>query len=245
MTKRYESAPSPGDSLLSFGGIPFLNGEGPAHSRLTTRQRHELALIATRLRLPARMRLYHEAAQASWVFITTDGAVKAYRDLPSGKRQVSAFLFPGDIFGLAERGHYVNTTQTITRVTLYRIPLDKLVEVLRHDADLGLQVLCKVTHALREAQRRAIVVSRRDAAGRLAMFLLTMRTHLSGNSAVHLDTIPLPMSRTDIAGYLALSLEAVSRASAELERRKLVAFESRHVVRVLDMKRLQALAADV
>jgi CRP/FNR family transcriptional regulator, anaerobic regulatory protein len=179
------------------------------------------------------------------VFITTDGAVKAYRDLPSGKRLVSAFLFPGDVFGLAERGHYVNTTQTITRVTLHRLPLDKLVEVLRHDADLGFQILSKVTHELREAQRRAIVVSRRDAAGRLAMFLLTMRKRLAGSSAVHLDTISLPMSRTDISGYLALSLEAVSRASAELERRKLIAFEGRHVVRVLDMKRLEALAADV
>ena len=58
-------------------------------------------------------------------------------------------------------------------------------------------------------------------------------------------TIPLPMSRSDIADYLALSLEAVSRASAELERRKLVAFETRHLARILNPKRLDALAAAV
>jgi CRP/FNR family transcriptional regulator len=208
---------------------------------LTDRQRQDVLAIATRLRLPPRLTLYHEAAPASSLFVVGEGAVKAFRDLPSGKRRVASFLFRGDVFGLAENGRYLNTARTITHVNLYRLPIDKLTELLKHDAELQFKVLCKVTHELRQAQRRAIVVSRRDAAGRLAMFLLMIKTHLIDD--LHPDTISLPMSRSDIADYLALSLEAVSRAAAELARRKLVQFEGRHLARVLDAKRLGALAA--
>ena len=211
---------------------------------MTDRQRAELAGIATRLRLPPRLTLYHEAGPARWLFVVAEGAVKTFRDLPSGKRRVANFLFRGDVFGLAENGRYVNTAQTITRVMLHRLPLEALTDLLRRDAELQFKVLCKVTHELRKAQRRAIVVSRRDAAGRLAMFLMMIGTNL-GDDTAEPGTIALPMSRSDIADYLALSLEAVSRASAELERRKLVTFESRHLARVLDAKRLGALAAAV
>jgi CRP-like cAMP-binding protein len=244
VTKHAEPAPSSSHPEPSIRAIPFLDTTPTAGPLLTDRQRQELVAIATRLRLPARMKLYNEAAPARWLFIVTEGAVKTFRDLPSGKRRVAAFLFPGDIFGLAESGRYVNSAQAITRVTLYRIPMDQLADLLRRDAELQFKVLCKVTHALRESQRRAIVVGRRDAAGRLAMFLLMIKTHLQGPAA-HADRIPLPMSRSDIADYLALSLEAVSRASAELERRKLVAFENRNLARILDPKRLATLAAAV
>ena len=73
------------------------------------------------------------------------------------------------------------------------------------------------------------------------MFLVMIQPLLDDDDA-RPETIQLPMSRSDIADYLALSLEAVSRASAELERRKLVKFEDRHTARVLDAKRLGALA---
>ncbi len=240
MTKRHGPASSSGDSAPLIRATPFLDG---APQQLTDRQRADLATIATRLRLPARFTLYHEAGPARWLFVVAEGAVKTFRDLPSGKRRVANFLFRGDVFGLSENGLYVNTAQTITRVMLHRLPLDTLTDLLRRDAELQFKVLCKVTHELRKAQRRAIVVGRRDAAGRLAMFLVMIGTNL--DAAAEAGTIALPMSRSDIADYLALSLEAVSRASAELERRKLVKFESRHLVRVLDAKRLGALAAAV
>jgi len=244
VTKRPDPASLLSDPAPLLRTIPFLDVAASAVPVLTDRQRHDLAAIATKLRLPARMKLYLEGAPATWLFIVAEGAVKSFRDLPSGKRRVAAFLFPGDIFGLAESGRYINTTQAITRVTLYRIPLDQLTELLRRDAELQFKVLCKVTHELREAQRRTLTVTRRDAVGRLAMFLLMIKADLAGAGA-EADTIPLPMSRSDIAGYLALSLEAVSRASAELERRRLVKFESRNLARILDAKRLGALAAAV
>ena len=229
----------PGPSILS---IPFL--EAPTGSRsdwsLTDRERQQLATIATRLRLPPRMVLFREEGPAKWVFAISEGMVKVFRDLPSGKRRIVTFLFARDISGLAKNGRYVNTAQTVTPVTVYRMPVDAVTEILHHDAKLQFRVLSKVTHELRKAQRRSIVVTRRDAAGRLAMFLCTIQQ--DAPSAGPAGTIALPMTRSDIGDYLALSLESVIRASSELERRGIVKFEHRHLVRVLDQVRLTALA---
>ena len=141
---------------------------------LTDRQREELARIGSRLRLPARTVIYREAAASDAVFAIAEGVVKTYRDMPSGKRVVTAFLFDRDLFGLAQKGKYVNAAQAITRVTLYRLPIKELTVLLKHDSDMQFQFLVKVTHALRESQRRGVLVGRRDAAGRLAMFIALM-----------------------------------------------------------------------
>src|SRR5262249_4414649 len=156
--------------------IPFLKAD-TSTVVLTPRQREELARIGTRLRLPARTLIYREDSAAQWVFAIAEGVVKSYRELPSGKRAVAAFLFARDLFGLAENGRYVNSVRAVTRVILYRLPVSDLTVLLRHDSDMQFKFLLKVTHALRDAQRRAIVVNRRDAAGRLAMFIAFMREH--------------------------------------------------------------------
>ena len=242
VTKRAETKPE--DSDPTIRATPFLELPPAGGPLLTDRQRQQLIAIATRLRLPARMQIYEEESAAKWLFIVTEGAVKTYRDLPSGRRRIANFLFRGDIFGLAEKGKYLNSAQSLTRVTLYRIALTSLTEAFHHDLTLQYPFLCKVTHELRESQRRAIAISRRDAPGRLAMFLVMLRRHLFGNDS-QADTIPLVMSRSDIADFLGLSREATSRASTELERRGLVHFQRGRTVKIVDDGRLVKLAAAV
>lgn len=232
----------PGPSLRA---VPFLRTAADTDTIvLTSRQREQLMLIATRLRLPARTIVYREGAAADWVFAVMEGVVKSYRDLPSGKRELSAFLFRRDLFGLAERGRYVNCTQAVTQVTLYRLSLSQLTLLLKRDADLQFQFLAKVTHELRESQRRAVLINRRDAAGRLAMFIELMAARRDRSTCRERE-VPLPMSRTDIADYLGLSRESVSRAAKELLRRDLVHFENPHLVRIVDATGLAELAAAV
>jgi CRP/FNR family transcriptional regulator, anaerobic regulatory protein len=223
--------------------VPFLADDVFAPPGLSDRQRQTVRDAAARLRLRPRMTLYEQQTPAKWVFLVSEGVVKTYRDLPSGKRRISNFPFPGDVFGLSRKGEYVNSAQTITAATLYRIPVERLIELLRHDPDLQFVFLTKLAQELRNAQRRSIITGRRDAAGRLAMFLEGVRAHYPDSERTHV--IPLVMTRSDIAGYLSLSLEAVSRAAAELERRHLVSFKERGVARVLDEKRLAQLASTV
>ena len=229
---------------LSLKATPF----GLASTRrvvhlLSTPDRLRLHGVATRLRLPAGKTVYREASTADWLFLVADGVVKTVRALPSGKRRVMSFVFPGDIFGLAECGRYVNSAQTVTPVALYRIRVDQLMDMLRYDASLELQFLTKVTHELREAQRHTIVLSRRDAVGRLAMFLRMLDERerpLDGGSHIQ-----IPMSRSDTASFLGLSLDAVTRAARRLEHSGLVAFDGTHTARILNRRRFEALASAV
>jgi CRP/FNR family transcriptional regulator, anaerobic regulatory protein len=230
------------DQLSSLRAISFQYSAETEHV-LTDRQRQDLIRIGMRVRLPPRMTVYREDSPAQWIFAITDGAVKCYRDLPSGKRVVGAFLFARDLFGLAENGQYLNCAQTLTVTTMYRLPVNDLAALLKHDADMQFKFLMKVTHELREAQRRAILISRRDAAGRLAMFISQMGAREC--PSVHTRLVPLPMTRSDIAGFLGLSLESVSRAAAELENRGLVEFESRHRARIVDPEGFARLVAAV
>ena len=230
-----------GEHELAIDAVPFDAGAGPrSRPLLTAAQRRRLMALATRQRLPPRTIVYHEGDALSDICIVGDGLVKSFRELASGTQRIVAFLFPRDVFGLAEYGRYVNTTRTVIGSTIYRIPYSSLTVALQRDADLQFRFMCKVTQKLREAQRQAIVLSRRDAIGRVAMFLKMLEPYAD---ETHHDAIPLPMRRTDIAEYLGLSPESVSRATRVLERRKIVAFVGYSAARVRDRAAFEALVA--
>jgi CRP/FNR family transcriptional regulator len=245
MTKRTATAAPAADGMPWLRAMPFLKSDADRPVvLLTDRQREALTTIGTRVRLPARMPVYRQESAAHWIFVVTEGVVKSYRDLPSGRRTVCAFLFARDLFGLAAHGRYLNSAQTITHVTLYRLPLTELIVLLKRDSDIQFQFLMKVTHELRESQRRALIINRRDAVGRLAMFVALMEAHVEGDTGI-VREVPLPMTRSDIAAYLGLSLETVSRAAAALERRQFVIFDRPHSARILDPAGLATLIAAV
>jgi CRP-like cAMP-binding protein len=223
--------------------LPFgRSAAGTPVRLLTDRQREHLATIGTPMRVSPRTTIYHEADAATSVYIVQDGCLKSFRELASGKRHVTSFLFAGDIFGLAEHGKYCNTLRTITRTALYRFDADTLAALFKRDPEIEFQFLCKLTHELRESQRQSIIVARRDASGRLAMFLdlLSREGHYDPRPSA---TIRMPMSRADIASYVGLSPEAVSRACRDLKERGLVAFPARDSARILDRKRFDALVS--
>jgi len=224
----------------SLRGIPFQSepGGGPVQL-LSERQRLQLGALATELRLPTRTTIYQEEAAAEWVFIIRSGALKSYRELANGKRVITAFLFQDDMFGLAEGGHYVNSIQALTPVTLHRFRIEALADMLRRDAGLEFQFLCKVTHELRQSQRQLLALSRRHAIGRLAMFLHI----LEERGSVEATQIDIPMSRADTASYLGLSAEAVTRACAKMQKTGIVAFDGTHTARILSRVKFDRLVA--
>ncbi len=220
----------------------LLGADGRSIIRLLTHeQRETLAKIGTRVVRPARTMIYREDTPATDIYICASGAAKSFRLLRNGARRIQVFLFAEDIFGLAEDGRYLNSVQTLVQSTVIKLPRTALAELLLSDPDLEFQFLCKVTHELREAQRRSIMLTRRDAVGRLAMFLtLLARTHPRPSTPKIVD---VPMTRIDIADYLGLTPEAVSRATRRLKQHGVITFEHRHQLRILDRKRLDELAA--
>ena len=228
----------------SIRAVPFDHTwpAGLSTELLTEQQRQHLADIATVRFVPPRTILFAEGGPADTVFIVSRGVMKAYRELRSGKQRVVAFLFPSDVLGLAEGGRYVNTAQALTPSTLYSIRVDVLKESFRQDFALQFHFLCKVTHELREAQRQAIGMARRDASGKLATFLEMLQRNTCLREGVASGAIWLPMSRADIASYLGLTQETLSRATARLSRHGIVKFPDRRHVQITDRVRLHALA---
>jgi len=207
--------PLPTIRAMSLSGV---SGKRPL---LSDQQRRRLAEAATLLKLPARAIVYRVGEPADSVFINGGGVVISFKDMPSGKRRVAGFRFYADLFGLADRGKYVNTARTVTPATIYKIPVETLTALLRQDADLEFQFVCKLVHELRQSQRKAIIVARRDAPGRIAMFVDMLRHNESERPH---DTVEMPMTRADIGDYLNLAHESVSRACRRLTNMGILEF---------------------
>jgi len=217
----------------------FGRGDKARVQILTSKQQTELGRISTEIAFRRGVTIYEADSPADWVFIVKEGVGKAFQDLSNGSQRVFAFLSAGDVFGLAQDGRYVNSVKAVTPVVCFRIPIGELMDVFLGDSGLELQFLVKMTHELREAQRQQIILTRHQAHARVAMFLRMLQRRDVNESS----RIELPMTRQDIAGYLGLSGEAVSRAVARLSRDGIVAFRGRHVAEILDRPRFEQLAA--
>jgi len=223
-------------TLPSIRAIP-LSGSGGT-LRLTTRDREHLATIATIMRVPAGSVFYQRGDPAVWIYNIVSGTVCSFRPMPNQSERVAAFLFAEDLFGLARRGVYVNSTRAVTPVTAFKLPLDALSGLLMNNAGLQFRFLCKTTHILREAQRRALVLTRRDPVERVLVFL-SMMEEAQGHAdrRVRERSVGLPMSTAEIANFLNLPAGSVVAAFNALEERGIIAKEEDGSITVLDRER--------
>jgi CRP-like cAMP-binding protein len=211
------TAPTQPPLRPSLRSVPFtLNLLGM--NRLTRVDREHLATISTIMRHKGRQIVCRRGDPATSVFTVAAGAVRSYREIGEGRRRILAFLFAGDLFGLARKGLYVNTVETLTPTTVFRIPLESLTALLLRNPELQFRFLCKVAHGLREAQHQAIVMSRRDPVDRVAMFLAMLEEMESDDPADDASRIELPMTFTDIGEFVDLSAAAVREAFRALDR---------------------------
>jgi len=207
---------------------------------LTPDEQRELAELSTLVRLRRHGMLHPEGGHAEAVFNLVRGVAQTYHLSPSGERRVTSFLFPGDLCGLSENGYYVNTAQAVTNLIAYRIPLRALRNIVSRDPALDAHLLCKLCHDLRAAERHTVMATRRDARRRLAAFLLRMQSDgADGADDVDEgggggDVIRLPMLRHDIADYLGLTVESVSRAFQALEDDGVVRRRSPKLIRIMN-----------
>lgn len=236
------------DPPSNHGGGPSIaavalwgTSSGKRRQLLTDEERGRLAAIASIVRLKKGEDIYREGDRADAVFAIIGGVVKTYKTLPDRTKRISAFLFADDLFGLAEEGKYLNSAGAVTAVTAYRLPVPALKSRLEKDADLEFQVICKLCHELREAQRHAFLLARRNALARVAMFLELLERHQAARDESTKE-LYIPMSRSDVADYAGMSLEAVSRSFRTLAGRGIIAFRNKRSVKIADRSRLDALA---
>lgn len=221
--------------------VPFRHAAtGLAIPLLSDAERGRLALIATVVHIPRGTILYERGDHLVCIYDIIHGVVKTYASAADGSRIILAFLFPGDLIGLAENDRYVNTAEAVTSVTAYRLPIEALERLLRRDPELELHFLSKVCHELRAAQRHTILLARQDARGRVALFLHLLRGQRMQDER-HSTVLALPMRRSDIADYVGLSVEAVSRALRGLERDRILRFRDPRTIELVNLPRFDRL----
>ena len=211
------------------------DGETPLDNLLSAEQAGALTDIATVLdcRRSGTV-IYSEGESAQYLYAVTKGCVRLSRSSPAGERQILAFMWPGDLVGLAENGAYVSTAESVQAATLFRFPLADLKFLLARDPGLDLLLLTKAAHELRQAQRLITILGQQKTDQRLASFLLELvRDGNFYDERTH--RLRLMMNRFDIADYLGTSPETVARAFAKLEEENLISRTLPRLVEIRDL----------
>src|SRR5579862_954099 len=163
--------------------------------------------------------IYGEREPADCIFEVISGAVRSYKVLSDGRRQICAFHLPSDIFGLENGATYRFTAEAIVETTARVVRRHSLEYVAATDVRVARNLLSMTAKNLLHAEDHMLLLGRKTSLERVAAFLLEMDHRLKGTGM-----LALPMSRRDIADYLGLTLETVSRALSFLRGRGILDF---------------------
>lgn len=183
-----------------------------------------------------------EGEPATHFFNIIDGAVKVYKLLADGRRQITGFLFAGDLLGLAFNDSYTYSAEAITPVRICRFPRKALERHLDEFPKMEKRLLAIASNELAAAQAQMMLLGRKTAHERVASFLLSLAEREERLGAES-DVVHLPMTRTDIADYLGLTTETASRVFTNLKKRGYIALENSSRVRITDRDELEELAS--
>ncbi len=183
--------------------------------------------------------VFWEGDAAKSVFEVVDGTLRVYRILHDGRRVILGFVCPGDLLGVSLRGHYLYTVEAITPVEVRRLPKHRLESLSEREPHLNEQLFSKLCDEMAAAQDQMVLLSRRSADEKLAgFFLLMARGQVQKRGMI----IELPMTRLDIADYLGMTIETVSRTITKLAGCDVIATVGRHSISLLNMNALVVLA---
>jgi CRP/FNR family transcriptional regulator, nitrogen fixation regulation protein len=182
--------------------------------------------------------IFGEKEPADYVYQVTSGAVRAYKLLSDGRRQIGAFHLAADVFGLENSDIHRFTAEAIIDTKLRLIRRRSLESAAESNLLVARNLLNLTTKSLQHAEDHMLLLGRKTALERVAAFLLEMDRRL-----LAAQILALPMCRRDIADYLGLTFETVSRALSNLQEQGILGIlgmNQRQIV-ILDRQRLASL----
>lgn len=182
--------------------------------------------------------IYAEGESSGYVYKVIFGVVRVSKLLPDGRRQISAFHLPGEMFGFEAGELHHASAEAVVPVKLVAFKWDGLLGVAEQPISVVRELLSLAVIGLRHTQDLLLLLGRKSALERLAAFLLEMDRRTGST-----HKLDLAMPRHDIADYLGLTLETVSRMFAELKELGAIKLESARRVHLLNLDRLKAMGA--
>jgi CRP/FNR family transcriptional regulator, nitrogen fixation regulation protein len=195
-------------------------------------------LIATEFTYRKDEEIYGEDEPAEYVYQVIRGAVRTYKLLSDGRRQIGAFHLPGDVFGLESGANHRLAAEAILDTTLRLVRRKSLEQSAQSDVRVARDLWSITSGELRHAENHMLLLGRKTAMERVATFLLEMDRRLAKTGM-----IALPMCRRDIGDYLGLTLETVSRALSELQQQGVLGLSGARQIMLRNRERLTDLEA--
>lgn len=195
----------------------------------------------TRRVLAAKEHAFAEGDPVTHIYRIEIGHICLYRMLPDGRRKVVNFAFPGDLIGLTGDGYHTESAQATDGTKLTAFSIAHVHETARQDPRFAKKLFDALTLELTMARDLLVTLTHRTACERLAAFLLALsRRHQGCGDQKH--EVVLPMSRSDIADFLGLSIETVSRTFTKFRLEGLIDIEHCILVTILDRLGLERAA---
>ena len=182
--------------------------------------------------------IFGEKEPADYVYQVMTGAVRSYKLLSDGRRQIGAFHLQGDVFGLESGANHRLAAEAILDTTLRLVKRKSLEQSAQSDVRVARDLWSITSGELRHAENHMLLLGRKTAMERVATFLLEMDRRLAKTGM-----IALPMCRRDIGDYLGLTLETVSRALSELQQQGVLGLSGARQIMLRNRERLADLEA--
>jgi CRP/FNR family nitrogen fixation transcriptional regulator len=195
-------------------------------------------LVATEFCYEKDEEIYGEDEPAEYVYQVISGAVRSYKLLSDGRRQIGTFHLPGDVFGLESGASHRLAAEAIIDTAVRLVKRGSLEQAAGVDAQVARKLWAMTAGDLRRAEDHMLLLGRKTAMERVATFLLEM----DGRLAVA-GMMALPMCRRDIGDYLGLTLETVSRAFSQLHSQGILGFSGARQIVLRNRRKLRTLDA--
>jgi CRP/FNR family transcriptional regulator, nitrogen fixation regulation protein len=183
-------------------------------------------------------RVYSQDEPADYWYRLVVGAARKCTQISDGRRQIVDFLLPGDLFGFhAGAAHECSVECVVSNTAVLRYQRRQMESLMEEDSQLAREVRDIVFGSLDRLQSRMILLGRSRALERVCGFLLEMAHRAQIETE---GTVALPMSRYDIADYLAIAVETVSRSLTTLRSERVIAFYDTRHFRIIDRRALEA-----
>jgi CRP/FNR family transcriptional regulator len=209
------------------------------YSGLTDKEVAQLDALVSYKNLGTGDYLFHQHTQARSVYMLEEGMLMMERSSSTGRRQVMAFMHPGNFIGITHKEHYEFTVSALTPATIRDIPLKPFITLQDNVPRLKDNVRSIGGNILAHTLDQVFALGQKKAHERLCFLLKQLSDRLPRQTSHMLELV---MTRQDIADYLGLTIETVSRAFGKLKREGIIDIYSAHTVEILDVTTVEELA---
>jgi CRP/FNR family transcriptional regulator len=222
----------------AVAAVKFTGGQLAVCRGLGQQAASHVVAISSMCRKKSGDSIFAEGDTADAIYEVISGTLRLYKLLPDGRRQVVGFPSNGHLLGVAPNGTHAYSADALTDVVLCRYPRASFHRLMESLPGLAQRLWAVTADELQFAQDQVLLLGRKSALEKIVSFLLRLAVQQGSGGR----TVALAMTRGDMADYLGLTIETVSRTLSKLKAGRLIALRGLDAVELLKPERLREIA---